>query len=305
MRVSTTGRIFDVMKYSIHDGPGIRTTVFLKGCPLSCRWCHNPEGQAPGEEIMIWDDRCIGCGDCLKACRYGAIVSQDGALRTARENCRICGECARVCFAGARMVAGSTVSIEKVVEEIEKDSVFYQESGGGVTFSGGEPLMQPGFLCGLLDECRRREIHVAVDTTGYGDLDDLLEIASRTDLFLYDLKLMDEEEHRKYTGVSNQGILANLKELSRHHSNIVVRIPVIPGVNDSIVIISSTGEFVSGLPGVRSIDLLPYHKAGIDKYRRLAKTCSLTGTEPPANEAMSEMAGTLERISHKKIRIGG
>ncbi len=254
---------------------------------------------------MLWEDRCIGCGDCLKACRYGAIVSENGALRTIRENCRLCGECARVCYAGARVVAGSMASIEQVVEEVEKDSIFYQESGGGVTFSGGEPLMQPGFLYGLLDQCRRREIHTAVDTTGYGDLDDLLTIASRTDLFLYDLKLMDDEEHRKYTGVSNQKILANLKALSQCHGGIIVRIPVIPGVNDGRDSLSRTGEFVSGLSGVREIDLLPFHKAGIDKYRRLAKAYSLPGTEPPESEAMEEMAKVLERVSHKKIRIGG
>mgnify|MGYP001031050000 CR=1 FL=1 len=298
------GTIFDIMKYSIHDGPGIRTTVFFKGCPLNCWWCHNPESQAIGQEIMLWEDRCIGCGDCLKACRNGAIVNRDGVLLTVRENCRMCFECVKVCHSGARVAVGKNVTPEQVMEEVQKDIVFYEESGGGVTFSGGEPLLQPDFLEVLLGKCKEKEIHTAVDTTGFAKSEDLLRTAPKTDLFLYDLKLMDELEHRKYTGVSNEPILKNLSALSRCHGNIIIRIPVIPGVNDGEENLMRTAGFVSGLNGVREIDLLPYHKAGAGKYQRLEMTYALPETEPPDNESVNRMAEKM-RISGKKIKIGG
>lgn len=299
-----TGRILDIMKYSIHDGPGIRTTVFFKGCPLNCWWCHNPESQAMDQEIMLREDRCIGCGDCLKACRYGAIVNADGALLTLSEKCRLCFECVKECHSGAREVVGENATVEKVMEEVEKDIIFYEESGGGVTFSGGEPLLQPGFLHILLEKCKEKEIHTAVDTTGFAKLEDLLRISPKTDLFLYDLKHMDDGEHRKYTGVSNKLILNNLAELSQHHRNIIIRVPVVPGVNDSEENLLETADFVSGLNGVTEIDLLPYHKAGAGKYQRLKKTYALPSAEPPDHKTMARIAEIM-KVSDKTIKIGG
>lgn len=301
---TTTGRIFDIMKYSIHDGPGIRTTVFFKGCPLRCWWCHNPESQSTAPELMLWPDRCIACGECLQVCAHGAVSQVGGAIVTNPDRCQDCLTCVGVCYSGARSAAGRTASVDEVMAEVAKDAIFYDESGGGVTFSGGEPLMQPDFLAALLERCKAREYRTAVETSGYGKLNDLLRVSDLVDLFLYDVKLMDEAAHRTYTGVSNRFILGNLRELSRQHANIHVRIPVIPGVNDSPANLAATGRFVADLPGVREIHLLPYHTAGAQKYRRLARTYELPDTQPPNGEAMNRLAESMQ-IYGKSIKIGG
>jgi pyruvate formate lyase activating enzyme len=277
------------MKYSIKDGPGIRTTVFLKGCPLHCWWCHNPESQAVGFELMLRPDRCIACGACVEVCPNGAVVNRDGAMITNPEQCQDCLSCVDVCHAEARSAVGRTMTVTELMTEIMKDAVFYEESGGGVTFSGGEPLLQSEFLYEVLRQCKAREIHTAVDTTGFAKQSDLLKIAALTDLFLYDVKLMDDEAHRKYTGVSNRIILENLKLLSAQHGNILVRIPVIPGVNDQPENMRATGEFLAGLSGVRGVSLLAYHKTGVEKYRRMAMPYRLPDTEPPSSEAMNQL----------------
>lgn len=293
------GIVFDIMKYSVHDGPGIRTTVFLKGCPLSCRWCHNPESRRPEPQLMFFAERCIGCGECAGACPHGAVVPLDSepekpAPVTGR--CTGCGSCVAVCHAGARELAGREMTAARVLAEIERDVVFYDQSGGGVTFSGGEPLVQQGFLLELLAGCREREIHTAVDTTGCAPLGKLLAVSKLTDLFLFDLKVMDDKIHRKYTGVSNRLILDNLRELASEHGNITVRIPVISGINDDDNNITATGRFVSQLPGVRSVHLLPYHRAGVEKYRRLGLAYSLPDLTPPGEEKMNAIANKLRKF---------
>lgn len=296
------------MKYAVHDGPGIRTVVFLKGCPLNCWWCHNPEGQRAAPEITVLRGRCLGCGECARACRQGVIALDDvgGARAGSQEGarCVVCGDCVRACPTGARSVAGREMTVDAVMEEIRKDRVFYEQSGGGVTFSGGEPLLQPAFLDSLLKACRREEIPTAIETTGFGRTEDILKAAENTDLFLYDLKLMDDGEHRKYTGQSHALILNNLTSLAAVHPNIIVRVPIIPGINDSSENLIAIAEFVSGIDSVREIHLLPYHKTGIDKYARLNRRYSLPEVEPPDGEAM-ERASAIMRVSRKAIRTGG
>ena len=292
----TIGTVFNIQRYSIHDGPGIRTTVFLKGCPLNCWWCQNPESQLSSQEMIFWGDRCIGCGACSTICPSDAIQIKNGIPVTEKERCILCRKCIEKCPALAREIIGEKLTIEKVIKEIEKDLVFYEESGGGVTFSGGEPLGQSEFLECLLNGCREKKIHTAVDTSGYISWEILNKIYPKVDLFLYDLKLMGNERHKKYTGVSNEIILENLKKLSSVHHNISIRFPVIPGINDDDQNIKKTGEFLSSLK-ITQVNLLPYHNIGIDKYRRLGRTYQLVTTQPPSEEKLSQISVILRKFN--------
>jgi len=202
------GTIFDIKKYAIHDGPGIRTTVFFKGCPLRCRWCHNPEGQSSKPEMFVRPSRCLKeCSECLSVCEREAISRTEISPVIDRERCNSCGKCAEVCPAEAIEVVGRQMSVQEVMAEVEKDMIFHDESGGGVTFSGGEPLLQPVFLSTLLEKSKEKDIHTTVDTSGYASFEIMEEIAKNVDLFLYDLKIMDEKKHKEYTGKSNKVIL--------------------------------------------------------------------------------------------------
>lgn len=300
----STGMIFNLQKFSLHDGPGIRTTVFFKGCPLQCWWCHNPESQAPGRELMIRAERCIGCGECARNCPHGAIGNGPGGLATRREKCAVCGACAVVCGPQARVMTGREETVAAVLAEIEKDLVFYDESGGGVTFSGGEPLSQPGFLLELLMACRERGIHTAVDTCGFASRDTLLGIAGAADLFLYDLKVMDRARHERYTGVSNELILDNLGALAEKHPAVAVRIPLIPGVNDDAKNIMETGRFLSRVPNIRQVTVLPYHPTGMAKYAGLGKVYRLGDTAPPPQQVVDRARRILQGCG-LTVSIGG
>jgi len=296
MPMMTTGIIFNIQRYSIHDGPGIRTTVFLKGCPLNCWWCQNPESKLSGQEMVFWGDRCIGCGGCSLNCPSDAIQMKNKKPVTDKSKCNLCGECSQICPTLAREMIGEKLTTEGVIKEIEKDLVFYEESGGGVTFSGGEPLSQSEFLEDLLDGCKQKKIHTAVDTSGYISWEILNKINSKVDLFLYDLKIMDNKKHKKYTSLSNEIILENLKKLSSVHNNIFVRFPVISGINDDYQNIKEMGEFLSSLK-IAQVNLLPYHYIGIDKYRRLGRTYELVNTQPPSEEKLSEVSSILRKFN--------
>jgi pyruvate formate lyase activating enzyme len=298
------GIVFDIKKFSIHDGPGIRTTVFFKGCPLSCWWCHNPESHAPEPELVFWESRCIRCGACLEVCEQGAISWDGDVMSTDGENCTLCGNCVAVCYAEARQIAGREMTVAQVMAEIEQDIPFYDESGGGVTFSGGEPLFQLGFLLALLRACKEKAIHTAVDTCGFVPWETLDDIREHIDLFLYDLKLMDDAKHRKFTGVSNELILDNLQMLSTQGHNIVLRVPIIPGINDDDENIRETGTFAAALPHLNGVDILPYHYAAVGKYKRLDQVYSLPETRPPSDERMAEIAQVLRGFG-LHVKIGG
>ncbi len=300
--VETSGFVFDMRHFAVHDGPGIRTTVFFKGCPLSCWWCHNPEGQSSKPSLMLFGDRCLGCGECLAACPHGAVAREGGVLRTLPSACRACGTCVETCPAEARRLAGRWTTVSAVVQEVEKDIVFYDDSGGGVTFSGGEPLAQPRFLEALLAACAARGIHTVVDTCGFVNRELLLHFSERADLFLYDLKLLDPVKHRKYTGVSNESILDNLEALARRKKP-VIRFPIIPGINDETEDIRRMIAFLSDL-GLLRIDLLPYHQTGIEKYRRIGKPYRLEELAPPTADRVRQIAQHFEREGFA-VRIGG
>lgn len=297
------GIVFDIKKYAIDDGPGIRTTIFLKGCPLHCWWCHNPEGQASGPELMHRRRRCIGCGECVKGCSRRAISLVKEQIFIDRKKCDLCGKCSSRCPTGALTIVGKEMSVREVMEEINEDSIFYGESGGGVTFSGGEPLLQFDFLDALLEACREKDLRTAVDTSGYASHESIDRISGRTDLFLYDLKIMDDRKHRKYTGMSNKLILDNFRKLAENRSDILVRFPIIPGINDDEDNVTATAEFILS-QNIKSISLLPYHRSGVEKYKNLNRAYRLKKIQSPSDQKLRLIKDRLETFG-LKVRIGG
>jgi pyruvate formate lyase activating enzyme len=280
--------VFNVQRFSLHDGPGIRTTVFLKGCPLQCTWCHNPEGIAAEPEVLVVESRCIRCGACRTGCPLG-IAAEGGWIPDGREACTACGACADVCPTGARAVVGREVTVDELLAEVMRDRVFF-DTDGGVTFSGGEPLLQLRFLEAMLEACRAAGLHAAIDTSGLAPLKHLLRVAVLADLLLFDVKLMDDTRHRMHTGVSNTQILANLDAVARLHPNIWLRVPVVPGVNDDETNIRATATLAAGIPSVRRVHLLPYHRLGADKRRRLGNGTEGVSLTPPTRSRMDELA---------------
>ena len=301
---SKKGIIFDIKKYAVDDGPGIRTTIFFKGCPLRCAWCHNPESWNSNEEMSFRIEKCIGCARCTEACPNGAISIIEGKAATQTDKCKLCGSCTTRCPTGAKKLIGRQVGVDEIVEQIEKDVIFYDQSGGGVTFSGGEPLMQSDFLCELLEQCKGRRIHTAVDTSCYCKHDVIEKVSKNTDLFLCDLKHTQTDSHRRLTGVGNEIILKNIKRLSEKGKSIIIRLPVIPGFNDSQTNIEATGRFAKSLARLIRIDILPYHSGGIAKSDRLAKGQKITKFNSPSDEQMKLIAEKLRNLD-LNVRIGG
>lgn len=265
--MKSTGIIFDIKKMALHDGPGIRTTIFLKGCPLTCWWCHNPESQKLEPEKIL--------------------RKRSNASKSPREE-----------------TVGREVSVEEVIAEIEKDTIFYDESGGGVTLSGGEPLMQIDFLAQLLAYCKDHQIHTILDTCGYVSWKELEKIKDNVDLFLYDIKIMNDELHKNYTGVSNTRILSNLEKLASEGKNIVIRFPVIPGITDTKENIDEFVAFLCTLGSIEEINLLPYHSLGKRKYIQLKRRDLLEDLEPPTPETLDTLSKKFINLGYK-VKIGG
>jgi pyruvate formate lyase activating enzyme len=292
-----SGMVFDIKKYSINDGPGIRTTVFLSGCPLKCQWCHNPESQSLTPELLYRAGRCLGCGECIVTCPEEAIafVSELGGKKifTNREKCTRCQTCIATCYSGAREFSGKEVTVDEVMSQVVRETPFYDESGGGVTFSGGEPLMQPGFLSALLKACRAQEIRTCVDTSGFANWNVFDQIRGDVDLFLYDLKHMDSEKHREVTGVPNEPILENLRRLSGLGHKVVARLPLIPGINDDEANLVESGKFLASLPQLESVELMGYHDLAQAKYEALGMEYKLVGLKGPEEEEMRNAAEVL------------
>lgn len=287
------GIIFDLRRYAVHDGPGIRTTVFLKGCPLRCQWCHNPESQGFGMELMLQPKLCINCGLCERGCPHQVASSGSILVEDPFQDCLHCGLCAAYCPTGARLRCGQVVSAAEVMKTILRDRPFYDQSGGGVSFSGGEPLAQPQFLLELLQRCGKEEIHRVVDTSGYADSQLMREVAKHCDLFLYDLKLMDAAQHRRFVGADNEVILAHLQLLAELGSALIVRVPVIPGINDDAGNMEAMGRFLRETQPAWTVHLLPYHSLPEGKYAALGREYALEGLAPPSAESMAEIAALL------------
>ncbi len=299
-----SGVIYNIQRYSTHDGPGIRTTVFMKGCPLACWWCHNPEGRDIEPDHSIVASRCIGCGECVDACPEGAALLTPDGPTVDLNHCIHCGACAEACPTEARSFIGREISVDELLLEVGKDRVFYEESGGGVTFSGGEPLMQLDFLLAALEACREQCHHTVVDTSGSASTAVLEQVAAHADLLLFDLKHMDDAVHRRYVGASNTRILENLTLLAKMGQDVWVRLPLIPGVNDDEQNIDATAAFLASLEKQYPLHLLPYHRVGSDKYRRMGKQYPMTGLEPPSEEQTALIAEHM-RSYGLEVRVGG
>jgi pyruvate formate lyase activating enzyme len=297
------GIVFDIKKFAVDDGPGIRTTVFLKGCPMRCWWCHNPEGQTLAPELMYRQTRCARCGECVKNCSHRALSLSARKLSINRKICNLCGECAKKCPSEALTIVGKETNMEEVMKEINKDSAFYEESGGGITISGGEPLLQIDFVDAILSECKMRNIHTAVDTCGYAPHKAVENVMNKVDLFLYDLKMMNDAKHRRCTGKSNKQILENFKTLAENGNHILVRFPVIPGLNDDEDNVQKTADFILS-HGVKRICLLPYHRSGIEKYRSLGRSYKLNSMKTPPQQKLNSIKRQFE-VSGLVVKTGG
>jgi pyruvate formate lyase activating enzyme len=297
--------IFDIKRYAIHDGPGIRTTVFFKGCTLRCQWCHNPEGIEREREIMLRAERCAEeCRDCVPVCPQGAITKKSQVISIDHAKCDLCEKCEEACIYEAVECVGRETSVQDILEEVEKDRIFYEESGGGVTFSGGEPLAQPDFLLALLRELKGRNIHTAVDTSGFVPFDILDKVSQEADLILFDLKIMDKEKHLKFTGESNSLILENLRKHSRDRKKIIIRVPVLEGLNDDEKSIQKMVEYLRTCGGIEEINLLPHHKGGEAKRKRLNRSFPAIDFRAPSDQRVEEIKNHLSAYGFS-VKVGG
>jgi pyruvate formate lyase activating enzyme len=294
---AVTGRVFNIQRFSIHDGPGIRTTVFLKGCPLHCFWCHNPEGIRPQVELQFNPSRCIGCGACVEACPQGAQALGPGGRVYHRDRCAGTGACVRVCCAEALQWIGTEMTVGQVLAEVLRDQAFYQPSGGGVTLSGGEPLLQHQFALAILQACQAAGLHTAVETTTCTRWENLAAVLPLVDLFMVDIKHLNDQKHRAATGVSNRAILANIQRLAATGKPIIFRVPIVPTVNATEAEVGAIAAFVRGLMAARadggaglSLELLPFHRLAGDKYASLGLDDRAAALTPPSRALMAALA---------------
>ncbi|MBQ8540695.1 MAG: glycyl-radical enzyme activating protein [Clostridia bacterium] len=296
--------ISNLQRFSTKDGPGIRTTVFFKGCPLRCKWCHNPETHLASMEIMYNRENCTLCGRCVVACPEGAITIENNTVITDTDKCTSCHKCTEECYYNAREISGKALTFDEICDVLERDIPFYSESGGGVTFSGGECLMFPEMLTRLLKFCKARRIHTAVDTSGFAAWEVFQKILPYTDLFLYDIKAFSSSLHKEITGVENTLIWENLEKLSKIGANVNLRLPVIEGCNGDLADIEETAR-CSAEFGIKKVNILPYHDMGKYKYTKLGRDYDSNSMSTPSDEKLEEIKRIFAKYLFTDIKIGG
>ena len=299
--------IINIQKFSIHDGNGIRTTIFFKGCPLNCWWCHNPESQNYKQEFMFDKEKCTGCGYCVKACNKGAIkIDENHKAVTNQDKCVLCGECFDFCLQNAREKIGRTYEIDELVKLCEKDRMFYEESGGGVTLSGGEVMSQDiEYLEELCRALKEKGLNIAIDTCGYASQKNFEKLLPYVDTFLYDIKTLDDEIHKKYIGKSNKKILSNLEFIISHGANINIRIPVVVSVNSDDKSIKDIVNYLKKKAGFVPVNLLPYHNTGSSKYGKLDRPYFAKDLKVPSDETMEHIKDIFIENGFRQVKIGG
>jgi len=302
MSIKAKGLVASIKRFAIHDGPGIRTIVFMKGCPLRCIWCSSPQTQNPYPEIVYYEEKCVGCGACFKVCPEGAIiVDKQGKKWINRVKCNNCGKCAEVCPTGALKVVGQLMTLEEVMAEIDKDKLFYQESGGGVTISGGEPLMQAEFVKEVLCKCYQEDVHTAIETSGFVGWQEFKDVLKHVDLLFCDIKHMNSEEHKKLTGVPNQLILENIRKVDQECDiPVILRFPLVPGINDSEENLVNLAKFITSLKRIDKLEILPYHRLGEHEYKTLGREYELKGIKVPSDDYLQEVK---EFMISQKLKV--
>ncbi len=298
------GVIADIQRFSVFDGPGIRTTVFLKGCPLRCRWCHNPECLSPRPQLRFYDAKCVRCGACAAVCPSGVHRMEGGVHHLQAAACALCGRCIEACPAGALEIAGRAAEPGAVMAEVLRDEKYYRSSGGGLTLSGGEPMAQPEFALALLQAARDHGLHTAVETSGYAPRRVLDAFMPLTDLWLYDMKCVDSGKHRALTGVDNARIVDNLDGLLAMERPVVLRCPMIPGINDGADDLKGLADFVNARPGLDHVELMAYHHMGAQKYGQLSLSYSLEGLRDMTRERRDAIMDRLREACHARVIWG-
>jgi len=299
-----TGLVFDIQRFALHDGPGIRTTVFLKGCPLRCAWCHNPESQSFKPELSFWADKCQNCFSCVAACPTGAQKVVDQTHVFEHELCDACGRCVPECPHGVLKMIGEEMGVDYVVLEVMKDMAYYDRTGGGLTISGGEPMAHFDFTYSLLCGAKTVGIHTCVDTCGFVPMEKLRAVVNKVDLFLFDYKITNPQAHRQWTGVSNGLVLSNLDFLYSSGASIVLRCPLVPGVNDTPDHLDGISKLSAQYPDLAGIEIMPYHNMGRDKARRIGREPALPDLPSTDDATQWAWIAALEKLGCRNVRLG-